>query len=95
MREEFEFFDAETVPWRPDPSAPGVAERILSRGDDGITLTRIARWSPGLDTSAKGVIRHEFHEEVYLLAGELTDLTLGSTFGAGHYASRRPGMPHG
>ncbi|MDT7607466.1 MAG: hypothetical protein QOG96_1969, partial [Pseudonocardiales bacterium] len=36
MREEFEFFDAETVPWRPDPSAPGVAERILSRGDDGI-----------------------------------------------------------
>jgi hypothetical protein len=32
---------------------------------------------------------------VYLLEGELTDLTLGRTFRAGHYASRRPGMPHG
>jgi hypothetical protein len=32
---------------------------------------------------------------VYLLDGELTDLTLGRTFRAGSYASRRPGMPHG
>ncbi|HEY1970596.1 MAG TPA: cupin [Pseudonocardia sp.] len=95
MREQFEFYAADELPWRPDPSAPGVEQRILSRGDDGITLTRVARWRPGLDTSAAGAIRHEFHEEVYLLTGELTDLTLGRTFGPGHYASRHPGMPHG
>ena len=29
------------------------------------------------------------------LEGDLTDLTLGRTFHAGHFASRRPGMPHG
>jgi hypothetical protein len=95
VRDELEFFPVEALPWRPDPAAPGIEERVLSRGDDGLTLTRVARWRPGLDTSASGVIRHEFHEEVYLLAGELTDLTLGATFGPGHYASRRPGMPHG
>jgi hypothetical protein len=95
VREEFEFFDVEGLSWRQDPTAAGVVERILSRGDDGVVLTRIARWSAGLDTSGKGVIRHDFHEEVYLLAGELTDVMLGITFGAGHYASRRPGMPHG
>lgn len=95
MRDELEFFPVEALVWEPDPHAPGVDERVLSRGDDDLTLTRVARWRPGLDTSASGVIRHEFHEEVYLLAGELTDVTLGATFGPGHYASRRPGMPHG
>ena len=30
-----------------------------------------------------------------MLEGDLTDLTLGRTFGPGDYASRRPGMPHG
>lgn len=92
MREEFEFFQVGELPWR---QVDGIEERVLSRGSDGVTLTRMARWPAGHDTSAAGVIQHEFHEEVYLLAGELTDLTLGRTFGAGHYASRRPGMPHG
>lgn len=95
MRDEHEFFPVEGLAWVDDPAAPGVREKVLSRGTDGVTLTRLARWEPGLDTSASGVIRHSYHEEVYLLDGELTDLTLGTTFGAGHYASRRPGMPHG
>jgi hypothetical protein len=74
-----------------------VSERVLSAdpGSDGAELTRLARWEPGLDTSAAGVIRHPYCEEVYLLEGELEDLTLGQTFTAGHYASRPPGMPHG
>lgn len=93
MREQHEFFPVDGVAW--GPAGEGVEERVLSRGDDGVTLTRVTRWRPGLDTSAAGVIHHDFHEEVYLLSGELTDLTLGRTFGAGHYASRRPGMPHG
>ncbi|SER42656.1 ChrR Cupin-like domain-containing protein [Lentzea xinjiangensis] len=91
MREEHEFFPVDALTWR--PAAPGVTERVLSRDPDSATLTRIARWEPGLRTS--GVIRHDYHEEVYLLEGDLTDLTLGATFLAGHFASRRPGMPHG
>ncbi|WNV89224.1 cupin domain-containing protein [Umezawaea sp. Da 62-37] len=94
MKQEREFFDVEGVPWRAAEGAPGVRERVLSAADE-VVLTRIARWEPGLDTSAAGVIRHEYAEEVYLLEGELTDLTLGETFTAGHYACRPPGMPHG
>jgi hypothetical protein len=40
------------------------------RGDDERTLTRIARWAPGTDTSANGVIRHDYFEEVLLLDGD-------------------------
>jgi hypothetical protein len=92
MREEFEFFRVDDLPWQRDGA---VEQRVLSRGEDGVTLTRIARWPAGHDTSAGGVVRHQFHEEVYLLEGSLTDLSLAQTFGPGWYASRRPGMPHG
>lgn len=92
MREVLEFFPVDEVPWEEDS---GIEQRVLSRADDGVTLTRLARWPEGHDTSASGPIRHQYHEEVYLLEGELTDLTLQRTFGPGHYASRRPGMPHG
>lgn len=91
MREEHEFFPVGAIDWR--PADEGIAERVLSRDPDTSTLTRIARWEPGLETS--GVIRHDYHEEVYLLEGDLTDLTLGRTFRAGDFASRRPGTPHG
>jgi hypothetical protein len=95
MREQFEFFPVDDLPWTPDPQAPGVDERVPSRVDDGVGLTRITRWRPGLDTSAADVTTHDFHEEVHILDGELTDLTLGRTFGPGQYALRRPGVPHG
>jgi hypothetical protein len=91
MREQHEFFPVTAVDWR--PAEPGVTERVLSRDPATSTQTRLARWQPGLTTSA--VIRHNYHEEVYLLEGDLTDLTLDATFRAGHFASRRPGMPHG
>ncbi len=58
-------------------------------------MTRLARWAPGLDTSSAGVITHAYVEEVYLLDGELTDLSLGTTFTAGYFACRPAGMPHG
>jgi hypothetical protein len=92
MRDEREFFSVDDLPWESDGA---IEQRVLSRSDDGVTLTRLARWPSGHDTSAAGVIRHQYHEEVLLLEGELTDLTLGQTFRAGAYASRRPGMPHG
>jgi hypothetical protein len=93
MKDELEFFDVETVPWRPDPNAPGVSERVLSREADGEVGARIARWAPGTGTS--GVIQHDYFEEVLLLEGSLHDITLDRTFRAGHFASRPPGMPHG
>jgi hypothetical protein len=101
-KQQREFFAANDLPWSDCPGTPGVQERVLSRDDadasdagDNTILTRLARWAPGLDTTAAGVIRHGYVEEVYLLEGELTDLTLGQTFVAGHYACRPVGMPHG
>ncbi|MBM9505057.1 cupin domain-containing protein [Streptomyces sp. KK5PA1] len=96
VKDEHEFYDPNTLRWVPDSAAPGVSERVLSAGPDrAVEMTRLARWAPGLDTTAAGVIRHAYYEEVYLLEGELEDLTLRRTFTAGHYASRPPGMPHG
>jgi ChrR Cupin-like domain len=95
MKEELEFFATDALPWR-HAVQPATEEKVLSRQpDDPAILTRLVRWAPGLDTSAAGVITHDYAEEVYLLDGELVDLTLGQSFRAGYYASRRPGMPHG
>jgi hypothetical protein len=94
VKQEHEFFDTAPLAWPPAPGSDGVSEKILSRGE-GAILTRLARWTPGLDTTRSGVIRHEYVEEVYLLEGDLTDLTLGRTFGPGGYACRPVGMPHG
>ncbi len=91
MKHEREFFSADRLPWT--DAGAGIAERILSQDPGDGMLTRLARWAPG--TTAPDVIRHEYVEEVYLLEGELTDLTLGQTFGPGDYACRPPGMPHG
>ena len=41
------------------------------------------------------MIRHDYIEEIYILEGDLTDLTLGKTFVEGHYACRPIQMPHG
>ena len=95
MKQQREFFAADAMAWQ-EAQLPGTQEKVLSRdADDPSVLTRLVRWASGLDTGSGGVITHDYVEEVYLLDGELTDLTLGQTFRAGHYASRRPGMPHG
>ncbi|MEI8411602.1 MULTISPECIES: cupin domain-containing protein [unclassified Kribbella] len=91
MKQEREFFSTQDLAWT--DAGDGIAQRILSEDPADGTLTRIARWAPG--TTGDQVIRHEYVEEVYLLEGELTDLTLGQTFGPGDYACRPPGMPHG
>jgi hypothetical protein len=93
MKAEHEFFPTGSLPWQAT-GQEGVLERVLSRDiRDPEILTRLARWQPG--TSVAGVIAHGYVEEVYLLDGELTDVTLGRTFRAGEFASRPPGMPHG
>ena len=73
----------------------GIWEQILSKDPDTGSHTRILRFEPGVDSTANGTLRHEFWEEVFIVAGDLTDLRLGETFTAGMYACRPPGMPHG
>ena len=93
---EYEFFDVERLPWQPVEGAPpGLDEKILSRDPTGGDYTRLLRFQPGTDTSAMGVQRHPFWEEVWILEGSLHDLVLGQTFTRGMYACRPPGMPHG
>jgi hypothetical protein len=91
VKEEKEFFATADLAWT--SAGGGITQKVLSEDADG-TLTRLARWAPGT-TSGAEIIRHEYVEEVYLLEGELTDLTLDQTFGPGDYAFRPPGMPHG
>src|SRR5713226_7836434 len=93
---EREFFPVTDVGWTPALGGivPGLLERILAEQAPGVA-NRILRFDPGTDTSAAGVQRHDFWEEVYILEGSLHDLTLNQTFPKGTYACRPPGMPHG
>lgn len=93
---EFEFFDVETVEWTEiDGGVPGQTERILAQDSGSGIATRLLRFEPGTDTSELGVLRHDFWEEVYILSGDLHDLTIDEVFTTGMYACRPPGMPHG
>jgi hypothetical protein len=93
MKPALEFFPVESLEWV--AVSPGVWERVLAQDPENDTLTRILRWEPGLDTSAQGIARHDYVEEVLILAGSMHDLTLDRTFSAGDYACRPPGMEHG
>jgi hypothetical protein len=82
--------------WAPAAGGvPGMWTQTLA--EDSLTgaYTGLDRYDPGVDTTAIGVRVHGYWEEVYLLSGDLTDLTLGKRFVAGMYACRPPGMAHG
>jgi hypothetical protein len=87
---------APTGAWvHPVEAADGITELVLSEDTATGDRSVLQRYEPGADGSPGGVIRHPYVEEVYLLEGTLTDLTMGATFGAGSYAYRPAGMPHG
>lgn len=93
---EFEFFPVTEVAFTPCAGAvPELTERVLAADPEQGVASRVLRFAPGTDTSPNGVLTHDFWEEVFILSGEITDLTLGRTFTAGMYACRPPGMPHG
>lgn len=93
---EYEFFPVDDVGWTPcEPGVPGMSERILASCAETGVATRMLRFEPGTDSSPLGVVVHDFWEEVYVLEGELYDLTLDQGFPAGSYACRPPGMEHG
>jgi hypothetical protein len=92
---EYEFHQPAAV-WAPAAGAvAGVWKQMLAYDPDSGSYTGLTRYDAGVDTSADGPACHEYWEEVYILEGELTDLTLGRTFRQGMYACRPPGMVHG
>ena len=93
---EHEFFDVSRVDWTPCAGdVSGLDERVLAADEGAGVATRLLRFQPGTDTTPNGVQVHDFWEEVYIVEGSFTDLTLDETFVAGMYACRPPGMAHG
>jgi hypothetical protein len=96
VKPEIEFRSVEEVPWTPCAGgAEGLYERVLAKDEESGVATRILRFDPGADSSPNGVQVHDFWEELYIISGELRDLTLDETFTAGMQSCRPPGMEHG
>src|SRR3954465_9732676 len=89
--------------WETLPGYPaGIQQKILSGALDEHnkrgSRSRLLRFAPGVFTTAPFV--HEYWEEVYLVAGDLTvgndaKGEGGESFRPNTYASRPPGAPHG
>lgn len=93
---EFEFHIPDESGWEQlNNRSPKVVQKILSKDQKSGNYTRLMKFEKGADFSFAGVLTHEFWEEVWIIEGGLTDLTLGRTFTAGSYACRPPGMKHG
>jgi ChrR-like protein with cupin domain len=99
---EFHAIDMEKG-WSPPSGYPdGIEQKILAGALDEAkksgSRTRLLRFRPGVFTTAPFV--HDYWEEVYLIAGDLTvgnDAVGrgGKNFAAGTYACRPPGAAHG
>ena len=93
---EYEFFPVKNIEFtRCEGDVDTLVERVLARDPEKGVASRILHLPPGTDTTPNGVQVHDFWEEVYIIEGSFTDLSLGETFTAGMYACRPPGMPHG
>ncbi|MGH7906849.1 MAG: cupin domain-containing protein [Candidatus Binataceae bacterium] len=93
---ELEFHRPDDSRWEKlNDKGPGVYQKILTHDAESGNYTRLFRFEPGADLREGGVLTHEHWEEVWIIEGSLTDLSLGKTFLAGSYACRPPGMKHG
>lgn len=91
-----EFFSIQELSWRPVVGGvDGLSEAVLAEDTVTGVATRLLRFAPGTDTSPSGSQVHDFSEEVFIIEGELHDLSLGQTFTQGMYACRPPGAKHG
>jgi len=89
--------------WSTPPGYPaGIEQKILAGALDeergSGSRTRLLRFAPGVFTTEPFV--HEYWEEVYLIAGDLTvgndaEGRGGENFPPGTYACRPPGAVHG
>ena len=92
MKQEREFFDPTSLPWRPAAGYPaGVWEQVLAGGEDEGVTTRFLRFEAGAGNDA--VVTHDFWEEIYIVSGACE--VGGTVYRAGMVAVRPPGMPHG
>ncbi|HUY17907.1 MAG TPA: cupin domain-containing protein [Candidatus Binataceae bacterium] len=93
---ELEFHIPQNAGWEQlNDKQPGIFQKILSKDNATGNYTRLMKFEQGGDFGFAGVLTHDFWEEVWIIEGTLTDLTLGKTFTAGSYACRPPGMKHG
>jgi hypothetical protein len=100
---EFHAVDLDGEGWHSPSGFPqGIEQKILAgRLDEDNKVgsrTRLLRFKPGACTTMPFV--HDYWEEVYLIAGDLTvdDATKGTratTFAPNTYACRPPGVHHG
>uniref|UniRef100_A0A7S1G6F4 ChrR-like cupin domain-containing protein n=1 Tax=Bicosoecida sp. CB-2014 TaxID=1486930 RepID=A0A7S1G6F4_9STRA len=79
--------------WEVIDGGGGAMQRVMAAHPGGVDRTLLLRFPPRFTTPT--AVQHGFIEEVLLLRGELTDLTLGRTFAAGEYCCRPVGMRHG
>lgn len=104
QKEHREFFTVDlTQGWEVPPGYPSGIEQIILAGHLDETArtgnrTRLLRFHPGTYTTTPFV--HDYHEEVYLLSGDLIvgnneNGNGGTAFPPNTYACRPPGTPHG
>ena len=92
-KKEQEIHETESIPWTPIEGYPGVYEKVLNEDSDTGSVTRLLKYDPG--TEFNEVLKHDFHEEIYVLSGTLIDLGKNLTLKEGYYGYRHPGMEHG
>ena len=91
---EMEFHDTDILSWTPvQGEVVGTYEKILSVDPVDGSYTRLIKNEPGVVKTK--VLSHDHWEEVLVLEGSITDITLGKTFSKGYYNCRPPGMKHG
>jgi hypothetical protein len=97
---EFHAVDLDSGWHVPEGYPKGIEQKILSGGLDEVRRfgrrTRLLRFAPGAFMTKP--IVHQYSEEVYVLAGELTvvgEQAVSVTFYPNSYACRPPGIWHG
>ncbi|KAJ2961562.1 hypothetical protein NQZ79_g3135 [Umbelopsis isabellina] len=102
QQEGLEFQDCSEVSWDAsssdisDSTARSARLRTKTLAIDETTgdSTFILEFLPSY-LSGTNQVTHEYWEQVYILEGELEDLSLKKIFRSGDFAFRPPGMKHG
>lgn len=91
--EQFEFHIPNDTQFHP-LDGPHITQLTLNTTSSH-RQTTLQRWAPNARNAQAHPFAHPYVEEIYIVEGDLTDLTLGKRFEKGCYAYRKPGMEHG
>ena len=102
-KQKLQFFDTQSIPWKPIQGVAGQYEKILNRDPETGSYTRLLLVLPDLASSigqygsppSKVLCHENMWEEVFLVKGVLVDATRNKTFGPESYAYHHPRMKHG